>query len=68
MAKVTWLGEDAADYAGPSFTTCFGMKFPKGEPVEVTDKDTIMRARRNQFFEVSNGPGRPKAEDVKDPS
>jgi hypothetical protein len=59
MAKITWLGEDTNEYAGPSFTTAFDMKFPKGEPVEVTDKDIIARARRNQFFEVSGVPGRP---------
>lgn len=53
MAKVTWLGEDTEDYAGPSFTTCFGgIKFSKGKPVEITDPDSIARARRNQFFEV----------------
>lgn len=59
MAKITWLGEDTAEVPGPSFTTCFDRKFPKGEPVEVTDKDTIERARKNPFFEVSSGPGRP---------
>lgn len=64
MARVTWLGEDADGRAGPSFTTCFGMKFPKGEPVEVVDKDIIARARRNPFFEVSGVPGRPAKPNV----
>ncbi len=59
MAKVTWLGEDGDGVAGPSFTTCFGMKFPKGEAVEVSDKDTIRRAQRNRFFEVGGVVGRP---------
>ncbi len=59
MAKVTWLGEDDGDTPGPSFTTCFDLKFPKGVAVEVTDKDTITRARKNRFFEVSGVPGRP---------
>lgn len=69
MAKVTWIGEDTEDYAGPSFTTGFGgIKFPKGQPVEVTDKDFIKRAQRNQFFEVTGVPGRPpKADHVEDP-
>jgi hypothetical protein len=40
MAKITWLGEDAPGVAGPSFTTCYGLKFPKGEEVEVNDKKT----------------------------
>ena len=46
MAKVTWLGEDhlhrvvtpdgrTEELAGPSFTTAFGKKFPKGEVVEL---------------------------------
>lgn len=52
MAKLTWLGEDQEGVAGPSFTTCFGRKFAKGEAVEVTDPDTITRARKNQFFAV----------------
>lgn len=68
MAKITWLGEDGPEIPGPSFTTCFGLKFPKGEAVEVTDKDTINRARRNRFFEVSGVPGRPpKVEKPGDP-
>jgi hypothetical protein len=69
MAKLTWLGEDTDETPGPSFTTAFGgVKFPKGQPVEVTDKDIITRARKNQFFEVSGVPGRPKADHVEDPS
>ena len=55
MAKLTWLGEDDLhDGApGPSFTTAFeGIKFPKGQPVNVTDKAIIDKARHNQFFEV----------------
>lgn len=63
MAQVTWLGEDeihGEGAAGPSFTTAFGgLKFPKGKPVEVSDRDIIKRARGNPFFEVSGVPGRP---------
>ena len=59
MAKITWLGEDQGDVPGPSFTTCYERKFPKGEAVEVNDKNIINRARKNQFFEVSGVPGRP---------
>ncbi len=67
MAKLTWLGEDTENYAGPSYTTCFDMKFPKGQPVEVTDPDTIKRARKNRFFEVTGVPGRPpKSDHVQD--
>lgn len=69
MAKITWKGEDDGDNPGPSFTRCFDLKFPKGQPVEVTDKDIIKRAQRNQFFEVSGVPGRPpKADHVEDPN
>jgi len=66
MAKITWLGEDTQEYAGPSFTFAFDRKFPKGEAVEVTDKDMIARARRNPFFEVSGVPGRPPKKDEDD--
>ncbi len=62
MAKLTWLGEDElhGDMPGPSFTTAFGgIKFPKGQPVEVDDKKIISRARTNPYFEVSGMPGRP---------
>jgi len=55
MAKLTWMGEDDLHdgAAGPSFTTAFGgIKFSKGQPVEVTDKWIIGKARHNQFFEV----------------
>jgi len=55
MAKLTWLGEDElhGGGAGPSFTTAFGgIKFPKGQPVDVNDQAIIDRATRNRFFEV----------------
>lgn len=67
MAKLTWLGEDGPDVAGPSFTLAFDRKFPKGEAVEVTDKDIIARARKNPFFEVSGIPGRPPKEKTDEP-
>lgn len=54
MAKITWLGEDTDSVAGPSFTTCFEMKFPKGEPVEVTALDFIKRAKGSRFFRVED--------------
>lgn len=82
MAWLKWLGEDDlhGDAAGPSFTTAFGgIKFPKGEAVEVTDENALTRARKNPFFSVSDlaetgdapkrGPGRPRKEwqsDVQD--
>jgi hypothetical protein len=57
MAKITWLGEDELHdgAAGPSFCVGFdGIKFPKGKPVEVTDKGFIAKARGNQYFEVED--------------
>lgn len=74
MAKVTWLGEDElhGNGAGPSFTTWAGLKFPKGEAVDVTNPDMLRRAKGNRFFRVQEeaaanppdlvlrrGPGRP---------
>ena len=64
MAKITWLGEEDGEHPGPSFTRCFDLKFPKGEAVEVIDKDIIARARKNPFFEVSGVPGRPPKVDA----
>lgn len=67
MAKITWLGEDRLHNgaAGPSFTTWRGTKFPKGEPVEVADEETLRKAKGNPFFEVEErrkpGP-KPKGE------
>lgn len=58
MTKLTWLGEDElhGGGAGPSFTTAFGgIKFPKGEPVEVEDEAIVAKARNNQFFAVEGG-------------
>jgi hypothetical protein len=58
MAKLTWLGEDEPGIAGPSFTTAFDrIKFPKGEAVEVTDKDIIARARKNRSLRCPAFPG-----------
>lgn len=63
MAKVTWLGEDdlhktvthdghTLEGAGPSFTTWRGLKFPKGEPVDVSDPGIVKKAKSNPFFKV----------------
>jgi hypothetical protein len=69
MAKLTWLGEDELHNggAGPSFTTAFdGVKFPKGEAVEVRIHAHVQKALNNPFFEVENAddvddaPGAPK--------
>lgn len=67
MAKITWLGEDTNEVPGPSFTLAFEKKFPKGEAVEMIDKDIIARARKNPFFEVSGVPGRPPKEKSDEP-
>lgn len=58
MTKLTWLGEDElhGEGAGPSFTTAFGgIKFPKGQAVEVDDELIVAKARNNQFFSVEEG-------------
>lgn len=55
--KIIWLGEDElhGGGAGPSFTTAYGgIKFPKGEPVEVSDPDSIRRAQGNPQFKVGD--------------
>lgn len=60
MTTVTWLGEDElhGGDAGPSFTTAFGgIKFPKGEPVDIEDAGFIAKARNNPYFEVSDDAG-----------
>ena|ERR1700744_5313038 len=67
MAKLTWLGEDGEHGAGPSFTMALGgIKFPKGEPVEVRTYVLVQKAMNNQFFkvddadDVDDAPGKPK--------
>lgn len=59
MTTLTWLGEDdeTIGYAGPSFTTWGGLKFPKDKPVEVDNADMIRRAKGNRFFEVHESAG-----------
>jgi hypothetical protein len=79
MAKLTWLGEDELHNggAGPSFTTAFGgIKFPKGEEVDVRSHAIVQKALNNQFFDVEDAddvddapdtkrkPGRPRKEVV----
>lgn len=77
-AAVTWLGEDhlhvnaegepARDPHGnvsvpPNHTIWRGIKFPKGEPVEVTDKHIIAKAKANHFFDVDGVRAEVEAED-----
>lgn len=54
MAKITWLGEDdpVNDIPGPSWNTWNGIRFPKGQPVEINDAGMIASARQNQFYRV----------------
>ena len=68
MAKITWKGEDDLHNggAGPSFTHAFdGIKFPKGEAVEVRSHAFVQKAINNQFFDVDDpddvddAPGKP---------
>lgn len=55
MAKLTWLGEDTEDEPGPSFLIAYdGIKFPKGVPVEVTNKGFIAKAKGSRFFKVED--------------
>ncbi len=54
---LTWKGEDTKDYAGPSFTTWYGKRFPKDVPVEASDPEMIRRAKGNRFFEVHESAG-----------
>jgi ribosomal protein L6P/L9E len=84
MAKITWKGEDdqhktvtpegvTVESAGPSFTTCYNIKFPKGEAVEVTDPAIIAKAKNNSFFKVEDGeskrgPGRPPKLNLVEPT
>jgi len=65
MAKITWLGEDGDNVAGPSFTTCFDRRFPKGEAVEIADPDMIRRASSNPFFSVEEGQPEEEHDDLK---
>lgn len=63
MATLTWIGEDDLHNggAGPSFTHAFGgMKFPKGQAVEVRSGSIVQKALNNPFFEVD------EADDVDD--
>ena len=71
MAKITWLGEDELHEehgnAGPSFTHALGgIKFPKGQAVEIRQHALVQKAINNPFFEVDNeddvddAPGKPR--------
>jgi hypothetical protein len=50
MVKITWLGEDTEETPGPSFNIWNGIKFPKGQPVEVTDAHMIKKATAGTRF------------------
>lgn len=67
--RIAWKGEDTEEQAGPSFTFWNGMKFPKGQMVEISDPQMMRKAVNNQFFDVEDseprrGPGRPKKVEV----
>ena len=78
-AVITWLGEDDLmheDAEGnivhsyppdketpPRQTTWNGIVFKKGEPVEVSNKHMIAKAKGNQFFEVDGVRANPEADE-----
>lgn len=51
MAKLTWLGD-----SDPEATdiTQFGVNFPKGEAVEVKDKDIADKLSKNPMFSTDS--------------
>ena len=54
MVKIIWKGEadEANDIPGPSWNTWNGIRFPRGQPVEISDPGMIASARQNQFYIV----------------
>jgi hypothetical protein len=58
MAKMTWLGEDAAHQRedgsgmGPGYVLIFGGRFDKGKAVSITDWRVINKAINMSSFEV----------------
>ena len=56
MVKITWKGEadEANDIPGPSWNTWNGIRFPRGQPVEISDPGMITSARQNQFYIVED--------------
>ena len=68
MAKITWLGEDTELLPGPSYNMWGLIKFPKGQPVEVTNPEMIASAKQNQFYKVEETKPREKASEAQDQS
>ena len=66
MAKITWLGEDTELLPGPSYNMWGLIKFPKGQPVEVTNPEMIASARDNPFYKVEETKPREKVDEAQD--
>ena len=68
MAKITWIGEDdpVRDIPGPSYNVWAGIKFYKGQPVEISDEWMIASAKQNQFYKVEETKPREKADEAQD--
>jgi hypothetical protein len=68
MAKITWLGEDDVerDIPGPSYNVWAGIKFYKGQPVEISDQWMIASAKQNQFYKVEEINPQEKSSETQD--
>lgn len=56
MAKFTYVGDPDDPEDSVRAPTAFGLRFPKGRPVDVTDKGAIAKLRNNPHFVEGNAP------------
>lgn len=55
------------DFEGPETTECYGVKFVRGIPSEVTDSLGIQKLTRNPYFEAVADGAEAEAEKVEAP-
>jgi len=63
--KFTFIGDPERGGDGPNTIICFGIEFPKGESVDVTDEKIIGKLTGNSHFDdgSDNGTGSAKTPD-----
>jgi len=65
--QVRFIGDPKDDFSGPSSMSMFGMEFPKGEFVGVTDEAALKKLRGHSHFEFEgDAKVRPERREVDD--
>jgi len=64
--QVRFVGDPKDNFSGPASMSMFGLEFPKGEFVGVTDEAALKKLRNHNHFEFQGDAKTKRSDEVKD--